>query len=427
MKSWITFIAVLLAGASYAQTRVDVGVQNFAEDPSGTVHFDVVLECTREDTAFIGFSDLVFTADWTQFTNPAVTVTRTSDVNSKSRSGNTNINVGFARFGIQNNSDKVIYTMDPKFIDYQYQFNDNVIALDNGTPYVVAHIEITGYTGIDDPALAWVQTGASNENTCNMSVFSTRSPKFVTTKATLRYADFPTLGSPRLNLSVFLEGPYNSATGEMNTTLNSSGFLPLQNPYSAAPWNYTGGDSVTAIPNADVVDWVLVEIRETNVVTSASASSSIGMRAGFLLKDGRIVDLDGSSYLEFDNVEFNPSKKQFVVIYHRNHLAVMSADSLEYNDSVPPIARWEYDFTTGISAVYDSTNGAKVKGGVTMMIAGDGDSNGQVQNQDKNDIWTPTVGLSGYLKGDYDMNGQIQNQDKLDIWRYNPGLGTAIP
>lgn len=418
---------LLITSLGYAQTRVDVSVVNFQEDPSGSIHFDIQLECSRGDTAFIGFADLVFTADWSQFTNPTVTVQRNSHVDAHSRTGNTNLNVGFARFGIQNNTDKVIYSMDPKFIDDQATFNDNVIALDHGTPYSVAHVEISGYTGIDDPALAWVETGARNENTCNMHVFATRQPKFITEPAQLRFADFPTLGSPRLALTVFLEGPYNPATGEMNTTLNSNGLLPLHNPYSAAPWNYTGGDSVDAIPNADIVDWVLVEIRETNVVTSATASSELGQRAGFLLKDGRIVDLDGSSYLEFDNVEFDPAKKQFVVIHHRNHLAIMSSDSLTYNDSLPPIPRWEYDFTTGMADIYGGSNGAKLKSGVAMMMAGDAEGSSQIQNNDKIDYWTPLVGSSGYLGADFDLDGQVQNADKNLIWKENVGNGSQVP
>lgn len=425
MRRTLLHIFTLLSFLTWGQqTRVDVSVGNFEEDPSGTVHFDVILECTKSDTAFIGFSDLVFTADWDQFTNPTVSLTNLG--NGKSRSGNT-VSPGFVRFGIQNNSSKVIYSMQPQFVETQTDFNDQVMALESGVPTAVVHIEITGYTGIDDPALAWVTSGARNENVSNMYTFDSRVPKFTTEAAELRFDDFPTLGSPRLNLTVFLEGPYNSSTGEMRTTLNSSGLLPLKNPYSAAPWNYTGGDSVIAIPNTDIVDWILVEIRETTSATLAAGSTTVGKRAGFLLKDGTIVDLDGSSYLEFDNVELDPAKKQFVVIYHRNHLAVMSSDSLTYNDSLPPIARWEYDFTTSTSQMYGGSLGAKSVSGVSMMMAGDAEGSQQIQNTDKISFWVPAVGTAGYLGADFDMNGQVQNSDKNLIWVENVGKGSQVP
>lgn len=426
MKKLFTYITILASVLSFGQARVDVGVQGFAEDPSGTVHFDITLECTRTDTAFVAFSDLVFTFDWEQFTNPTVSVS--SNGNAQSRTGNTSISPGFIRFGSQNNAEKVIYTMNPQFIDSQAQFNDNVIALDKGTTYSTVHVEITGYTGIADPALTWVTSGARNESVSSMYCFSTRQPKFVSSEAELRFTDFPTLGSPRLNLTVFLEGPYNSSTGEMNTTLNSSGLIPLSNPYSGAPWNHTGGESVTTIPNADVVDWVLVEIRETALVQNASASTSLATRAGFLLKDGTIVDTDGSSYLEFDNTEFDDAKKQFVVIYHRNHLAVMSSDSLTYNDSLPPIARWEYDFTTGTSAMFGGSTGAKVTSGIAMMISGDADGTGQISASDKNTFWQPANGsLNTYSNADFNMDGQISASDANAMWRTNNGRITATP
>ncbi|GGH69591.1 hypothetical protein [Phaeocystidibacter marisrubri] len=426
MKKLFTYITLLASALSFGQTRIDVGVINFMESPSGTVHFDITLECTRSDTAFIAFSDLVFTFDWSQFTNPMVSVSSNRYVHS--RTGNTSISPGFIRFGSQNNANKVIYTMNPQFIDSQSQFNDNVIALDNGVVYSSVHVEITGYTGIADPAFSWVTSGARNESISNMYCFTTRQPKFVSSAAEMRFSDFPSLGSPRLDLTVFLEGAFNSATGEMNTTLNTNGLIPLSNPYSGAPWNYAGGESVTTIPNADVVDWVLVEIRETYLVSNAAASSSLAKRAGFLLKDGTIVDLDGSSYLEFDNTEFNPNKKQFVVVYHRNHLAVMSADSLTYNDSLPPIARWEYDFSTGASAMYGGVTGAKVKSGVSMMMAGDADGTGQISASDKNSYWQPANGnLNIYSNADFNMDGQISASDANMMWRTNNGRITATP
>ncbi|NVK28160.1 MAG: hypothetical protein HWE14_08950 [Flavobacteriia bacterium] len=427
MKIRLYILLLLTSFAGWAQhaDRVDVGVKNYQEHPSGSVSFDLTLECTQGDTVFIGFSDIVFSADWTQFTNPTYTVTSLG--NATSRSGNTNLSTGWIRRGIQNNEDVLIYTLDPKFIEYQYQFDDNVIALPKNVVVSLVHIEINGYTGVMDPTLAFVETGEKNENITNMYGFSTRSPKFESEAVDLRFSDFPSLGSPRLDLTVMLEGPFNPATGEMRTDLNSQGFIPLNNPYSGAPWNYSGGDSVTSIPNADVVDWVLVEVRESNNAMNAGGSAVIGTRAAFVLKDGSVVDLDGSSYLEFDNVEFDPSKRQFAVVYHRNHLAIMCADSLDYVDTNPSEPRWVCDMTTGSSQIYGGANGSKHKSGVTMMMAGDGSSDGNIQNTDKLTTWLPFNGTSGYLYADFNLNGQVQNDDAELLWYDNNGKSSQVP
>lgn len=426
-RLYILLLLTSLAGWAQSTDRVDVGVQNYQEHPSGSVSFDLTLECTLGDTVFIGFSDIVFSADWTQFTNPTYTVTSLG--NATSRSGNTNLSTGWIRRGIQNNEDVLIYTLDPKFIEYQYQFNDNVIALKKNVVVPLVHIEIAGYTGVADPTLAFVETGESNENITNMYGFSTRTPKFETEAVDLRFSDFPSLGSPRLDLTIMLEGPYNSSTGEMSTDLNSQGLLPLNNPYSGAPWNYTGGDSVTSIPNADVVDWVLVEIRESNAANNANASTVIGTRAAFVLKDGSVVDMDGSSYLEFDNVEFDPSKRQFAVVYHRNHLAIMCADSLDYVDTNPSEPRWACDMTDGFHEIYGGSNGAKQNGSSTvLMIAGDADGTGQVSASDQNSYWLPNNGnLAVYSNADFNMDGQISASDSNVMWQTNNGKITAKP
>ena len=42
------------------------------------------------------------------------------------------------------------------------------------------------------------------------------------------------------------------------------------------------------------------------------------------------------------------------------------------------------------------------------MIAGDGNGNGQIQNDDSENIWKPDNGTSGYKNSDYNMDGQLR-------------------
>lgn len=113
-----------------------------------------------------------------------------------------------------------------------------------------------------------------------------------------------------IDINAYLEGPYNF--GAMNTLLIQ---IPISQPYGSLPWDYSGTESVTSIP-ADVVDWVLVELR-----TSTEASSTVKRIAAFIDKYGKIVDLDGVSPLKIKYFSGN----YYVVIYHRNHIPIMSS------------------------------------------------------------------------------------------------------
>ncbi len=127
-----------------------------------------------------------------------------------------------------------------------------------------------------------------------------------------------------MNVTAYLRGNWNNPTLLMRNTLNTGGLLPLAQPYNAAPFNYAGTESVGAIPNANVVDWVLVELRKpaSGLPADALIGTLIGRKAGFLLTNGTVVDLDGVTPMSL------PISKQgsgnFIVVKHRNHVSAMS-------------------------------------------------------------------------------------------------------
>ena len=98
--------------------------------------------------------------------------------------------------------------------------------------------------------------------------------------------------------------------------------LPKKNPYAVAPWNYTGGDSVATLPSG-VVDWVLVTLR-----SGTAAATGVDTVAAFIKKDGSVVGLDGTSVVMFPGVKYG---NYYVVLTHRNHLRVMTANALALN------------------------------------------------------------------------------------------------
>ncbi len=120
--------------------------------------------------------------------------------------------------------------------------------------------------------------------------------------------------------TAILRGAWNGA--DMNTVIN--GILPTNQPYSASPFNYAGTESAASIPNANIVDWVLVELRKPSagVATDAISSTIIGRKAGFLLRNGSIADLDGATPISFNITK--QGSGNFITVRHRNHLGVMS-------------------------------------------------------------------------------------------------------
>jgi len=222
-----------------------------------------------------------------------------------------------------------------------------------------------------------------------------------------------------VSLKVYLEGPYSGT--EMNTSLNSGNCLPLAQPYNYAPWNYSGTESVAAIPTADVVDWVLIELRETaGDASTAYKENTIASQAGFILKNGLVVAIDGANPLQFN---YAVTYKLYAVVYHRNHLPVLSGGQL-----ILIAGTYSWDYTTGAGQAYGGSNAHKeIAGGIWGMISGDGNADGQVNNGDKNDVWKPQSGTSGYKAGDFTMNGQVDNVDKNDYWKPNSGKSSQVP
>ncbi|MBN2174867.1 MAG: choice-of-anchor D domain-containing protein [Bacteroidales bacterium] len=221
-----------------------------------------------------------------------------------------------------------------------------------------------------------------------------------------------------LNLEIMLEGPFNGT--DMNTTLNSFGYIPDNQPYSLEPWNYNGTESVTGMPNSDVVDWVLVELRETSGdASSATPATMIARQAGFLLKDGTVVSIDGTTPMFF-SVTVNHNL--FTIVYHRNHLGVMSSDPVPYlADS------YSWDFTIDADNAYGAAHAQnEISAGIFGLRAGDANGDMEIENCDKNDFWNPAMGNSGYYPGDFNLNGEVEENDAALYWEINAGKCSFI-
>jgi hypothetical protein len=225
----------------------------------------------------------------------------------------------------------------------------------------------------------------------------------------------------QLNLKVYLEGPFNGF--EMTSKLNDNGLIPLIHPYNSPPWNYSGSENLTSVPNTNIVDWVLVEFRETSGdASTATADKRIARQASFILKNGSIVMVDGESNLQMDLL-LNPDYNLFVIVWHRNHLPVLSALPLTgFNDN------YFYDFTTGPDKSFGGLLAVKeIATDLWGMIAGDGNADGFIDNIDKNNFWKLNAGGKGYLLEDCNLDSEIDNKDKNDLWLENIGYAGMVP
>ena len=223
-------------------------------------------------------------------------------------------------------------------------------------------------------------------------------------------------GAP-VELTVFLEGPFSGT--EMNTDLNDQNILALNNPYSNFPWNHIGTEGVLSFSNPDVSDWVLVDFRDATSASTALPVTSVETKAALLLKNGQIISPYGGLPL-YLNTTINNSL--FIVIQHRNHLGILSANPLIESGGV-----YTYDFTTPVGQAYGTDAQKNLVGGIYGMYAGDGDANGIVNTNDKSNVWSLQAGKKGYWSGDFDMNGQVMNQDKNDVWLGNLNEQTQVP
>lgn len=222
-----------------------------------------------------------------------------------------------------------------------------------------------------------------------------------------------------LNMTVFLEGPFDQLTGTMNTSLNPN-LIPLAQPFNIPPWNYTGTESVTSIPSIDIVDWILLDLRDATQASLATSNTRIARQAAFIKRDGSIVGLDGSSLPSFDALVVNDL---FVAVWHRNHLGIISANPLTNLGG-----NYTYDFATGSNQTYGGSGAQnEINPGVWGMISGDANADGGIFYSDKSNFWNLTSGMTGYLSTDLSLDGQVNNQDKNECWYPNLSKGSMVP
>ena len=211
-----------------------------------------------------------------------------------------------------------------------------------------------------------------------------------------------------LSLSVLLEGPYEASTGLMRTELAQQNLLPLQQPYTNAPFNYAGTETLSSIPT-NMVDWVLVEVKSDVMPTTM-----FDRKAGLLLNDGSIVELDGFSPLRID---LPYSGDFYYVIRHRNHLPVMTANPVSKTSTMT------YDFSDSLGKAFGAIQMAQTNDGRFASFGGDITQDFTIQTTDY-DFWKANAAsLEVYDNADVNLDSVIQTTD-YDLWYKNRSILT---
>jgi hypothetical protein len=210
----------------------------------------------------------------------------------------------------------------------------------------------------------------------------------------------------QVQLKVFLQGPYNTGAGAMNKGLNTAGVLATHFGAGKFP--------------ANAVDSINIEIRD-----SAAASKAVVRRyaPAWLLTDGTLRNFADTAMtpVSWDSIA---AASYYIVVRHRNHLAVMSANAVALSTTSAT-----YDLTTALSSAYSGGGDAlKLVGTKYAMFAGNGNGDGTVNATDRNGVWRVQNGsINVYYTGDFNLDTYVNATDRNGFWRVNNGTLSQVP
>jgi hypothetical protein len=230
--------------------------------------------------------------------------------------------------------------------------------------------------------------------------------------------------------SVWLDGAYSSATGNMRDDLRVAGLIPAQEPYTGLGMVQIGGGGETvqagvfAVEGSNaIVDWVRLELRQDN-----DPSVIVATRQALLQRDGDIVDVDGVSPVTFPVA---PGVHRLVV-RHRNHFGCMTLTSLSVVGNTATI-----DLRAAATATFG--NGARrIAGASAFMWSGNVLVDDLLKytgvDNDRDPILqtvggtVPTATTTGYLQADVNLDGVVKysgvNNDRDPILS---NIGGSVP
>ncbi|MCI0473153.1 MAG: hypothetical protein L0Y76_06160, partial [Ignavibacteria bacterium] len=279
---------------------------------------------------------------------------------------------------------------------YVYDNNNTVIqnAAISGFPEAVTTNQYGYYSTILDSGWSGT-TSASFTN----KIFNPSQRNYSGLSLRSEYQNFNEYIPVYANLKVFLSGAYAVNSDTMYSMLPQRNFLP-----SAPPETLSSKNEPFILKNrtqysihtgtSNIVDWVVLEFLEM------STFNSVDTVAALLRNDGKIVSTNGYHLIPLDT-RITPGN-YFVIIRHRNHIAVMSYNTVQVSQN--PVL---YDFTDSPGKVYGSEL-KLLKSGLYGMFAGDSNYDGAVDSNDYAAFNLSGMNSAyGYISSDYNIDGYV--------------------
>lgn len=257
---------------------------------------------------------------------------------------------------------------------------------------------------------AYLDSGWSGTVSCNYNsyIFNPLFRVYNNIYYNYEYQDFQKTVNQfmTLKLKLFLGGPHIVNSDSMSTALNVKKLIPLVPPdsfsckadvfkYIKQPSDMVSSQFLNSHP--EIVDWILIEIRD-------SINTSIDTLPAFLCKDGRVINTNGDSVIKLRNDV--PAGNYYIILRHRNHIAVMSAGTVNISSSTPL-----FDFSTGLDKYYGNS-AAYLGNGIYGLFAGDANQDGSVSNKDFNLYKSDNINARrGYIKTDFSLDGFVTGSD----------------
>ena len=253
----------------------------------------------------------------------------------------------------QYNSSAPTGDLDPALVGLGYDISDVEFWTVTKTSGSSTDIQVDNLT----EAAGALYNGAASSGSLLVLRYNTATSQWEDYSSSPGFGDFALASITSLllvDIDAFLQGPYDSGSGLMNDDLRVAAVIPTATPYSdGATVNATVFD---ATGNDAIVDWVFVELRDKNDITSVLASSS-----ALLHRDGDVVDLDGVSSLGIAISTDN----YYVSVSHRNHLAIASNAVVSLSTTTSTVD------LTQVANVQGTTNAVvDLTGGIYGMFAG---------------------------------------------------------
>jgi hypothetical protein len=184
-------------------------------------------------------------------------------------------------------------------------------------------------------------------------------------------------GNKVLDLTLYLEGLYNTATGQMNQAQGISG----------------------AQFGAGIADQVTVELHD--------AGTPFGMIYSY-----SNINLNVNGTLVINTIPVSLTGSYYLVIKHRNSLETWSAAPVDFSGAGPIL----YDFSSAITQAYGSN--MKPMGSVFVIWGGDANQDGIVDGADMSAIYNASQppALLGYNPEDVNGDGIVDGADMSMIY-----------